>query len=560
MATVIPNPLSGVGDAALGYLDTVMSKRRMRLEEEDLALRRQMQGRQLGVQEAQQQTTAQIAALNAFSTLSELLPHDTPIDTIPGMSDLLKSGLGPMGDNVDPTALGVLNRSTVEELLSENIRRIIGLTEEEGGFTPKELTAMGLERLTGSVLSPSRRIELAEADAGLGIATANFGLEQVESIKEMFTNLKDSPAGLATLENINRVQLGLEPVIQADILKVDPTTGAVSWTKQDFDSQLSANMYATMTGLQVEMLLGQISGSTAGIKLSVDERNRQIEALTKIAETLNLSAGPGVIEDIIDTYVFSLKGGTVPKQEWNATDNKWVNSKDPEGNDIPVNPFQDLIDKHYAAGDHDTVSIATAMVKSIRTGSMNINQVLSQSQLGQQIGIALALGEELREQFGSEAAFAQILEFTNTGVMSELMRAAGSETGWNIGVKGQGWKPGPALFHIDNLTIPGLVNPQELGEVRGQLSEGLGLGTAVTSPDIETALTGTQGAANLMGIYQSAFRALQNNQPTAWTIPELMLLADDLFKTGMLPGAYNNGLEYFNAMKEQYDQSQKGGR
>ena len=35
MATVIPNPLSGVGDAALGYLDTVMSKRRMRLEEED---------------------------------------------------------------------------------------------------------------------------------------------------------------------------------------------------------------------------------------------------------------------------------------------------------------------------------------------------------------------------------------------------------------------------------------------------------------------------------------------------------------------------------------------
>ena len=203
MATVIPNPLSGVGDAALGYLDTVMSKRRMRLEEEDLALRRQMQGRQLGVQEAQQQTTAQIAALNAFSTLSELLPHDTPIDTIPGMSDLLKSGLGPMGDNVDPTALGVLNRSTVEELLSENIRRIIGLTEEEGGFTPKELTAMGLERLTGSVLSPSRRIELAEADAGLGIATANFGLEQVESIKEMFTNLKESPAGLKTLENIN---------------------------------------------------------------------------------------------------------------------------------------------------------------------------------------------------------------------------------------------------------------------------------------------------------------------------------------------------------------------
>ena len=47
MATVIPNPLSGVGDAALGYLDTVMSKRRMRLEEEDLALRRQMQGRLL---------------------------------------------------------------------------------------------------------------------------------------------------------------------------------------------------------------------------------------------------------------------------------------------------------------------------------------------------------------------------------------------------------------------------------------------------------------------------------------------------------------------------------
>ena len=556
MATVIPNPLSGVGDAALGYLDTVMSKRRMRLEEEDLALRRQMQGRQLGIQEDQQALSAQIANLNAFNTLSELLPHDTPIDNIPGMSDLLHSGLGPMGENIDPTTLGVLNRSTVEELLSENIRRIIGLTEEEGGFTAKELTAMGLEKLTGSVLSPSRRIELAEADAGLGIATANFGKEQVEALTEMFSNLKESPEGLKTLENINRVQLGLDPVIQADILRVDPNTGALTWGKQDFDSQLSANMFATMTGLQVEYLLGQITGSSSGVRLQVEERNRQIEALTKIAETLGLAVGPGVIEDIIDTYTFMLKGGTVPQQEWSETENDWVNVKDAEGNDIPYNPFQDLIDKHYATGDHDTVSIATAMVKSIRTGAMNINQVLSQSELGQQIGVALAMGKELNEQFGSEVAFDQLLEFTNTGVMKELMRGAGGETGWNIGVKGQGWWPGPELLHIPNITIPGLTNPQELGEVRGQLQEGLGLGTAVTSPDLETALTGTQGAANLMGIYQEALKALHNNQQTSWTIQELMLLADDLFKSGMLPSTYNNGLEYFNSMKEQFDKSQ----
>ena len=525
MATVIPNPLSGVGDAALGYLDTVMSKRRMRLEEEDLALRRQMQGRQLGIQEDQQALSAQIANLNAFNTLSELLPHDTPIDNIPGMSDLLHSGLGPMGENIDPTTLGVLNRSTVEELLSENIRRIIGLTEEEGGFTAKELTAMGLEKLTGSVLSPSRRIELAEADAGLGIATANFGKEQVGALTEMFSNLKESPEGLKTLENINRVQLGLDPVIQADILRVDPNTGALTWGKQDFDSQLSANMFATMTGLQVEYLLGQITGSSSGVRLQVEERNRQIEALTKIAETLGLAAGPGVIEDIIDTYAKSMARQMVPKQD-------------------------------YALGDHDTVSIATAMLQSARTGAMNINQVLSQSELGQQIGVALAMGKELNEQFGSEVAFDQLLEFTNTGVMKELMRGAGGETGWNIGVKGQGWWPGPELLHIPNITIPGLTNPQELGEVRGQLQEGLGLGTAVTSPDLETALTGTQGAANLMGIYQEAFKALHNNQQTSWTIQELMLLADDLFKSGMLPSTYNNGLEYFNSMKEQFDKSQ----
>ena len=35
-----------------------------------------------------------------------------------------------------------------------------------------------------------------------------------------------------------------------------------------------------------------------------------------------------------------------------------------------------------------------------------------------------------------------------------------------------------------------------------------------------------------------------------------MLLAADLFKSGMLPSTYNNGLEYFNSMKEQFDKSQ----